>query len=208
MPARWIGLLGVVLALTGAFGWLVAPLDMSDDDARAVAAYYGENRGRILAYAYAGVVGTTLQLVFFGGLLHLARESERARTAARIGFAAMAVEVAGVCIAFTAFAAAAYREPEPATAQAVTDLAWLLIDLAAGPCTTVGLMSFGLALAWSGIGGGPLVAWSAVVAATHLLVAGAFAAEGFLAPDGGVALVVPLLFFSWFAAAGLAVLRR
>jgi hypothetical protein len=208
MPARWIGLFGVGLGVVGVVGWLVAPLDMPADDARALAAYYEEHRGWILAAAYAGVVGTTVQLVFFGALAELAQQTERARTAARIGLVSMVVEVVGVCVAFAVFAAVAYREPALETAQVMTDLAWILIDLAAGPCTSVGLMAFGLALAWSGVGGRALVAWSAVVAVAHLVVAAALASDGAFAPDGAVAYVVPFLFFSWFAVAGIAVARR
>lgn len=201
MTARALGWLGLALAASGAVGWLISPLDMPDASGELVS-HVAEHRTEILLYAYLGVLGTAAQLVFFVGLRDVAGDAERVRFWGRLGLLAMLVEVAVVSTAFALFAVLAHLEPGPDVAAALRDSAWLFIDLAAGPVTSVGLMGLAIALVRSGVVDRWLLPLTAVVAVAHLLVAAAFAREGFLSPDGGIAIIVPLLFFSWFAAVG------
>jgi hypothetical protein len=205
--ARWVAFVALWLGLAGAIGWVLAPLDMGGAP-QAVADYYDDHRWQILVYCYSGTLGTALQVLLFVGLRQLVDDSPTSQTLARVGLTSMLIEIVGVTIAFSIFAAVAYREPSPETAQLLTDVGWMIINLGAGPVTAVGLCAFAVALTRSGIVGNWLVTYTAFVAGAHLLVAGAFARSGFLSPEGGIAFVVPLVFFSWFVAVGASLLRR
>lgn len=207
MSLRWIGVIAVGLAVTGISGWLVGPFDMPED-ASALASHYSDHRGAILLYAYSGLLGAAAQLIMFVGLRQVSDGDSRAQFWARLGLSSMLIEVAGVSIAFTIFAAVAHREPEPDAAQLLTDIAWLTIDSAAGPATALGLLAFALALVRSGLVGRWLVLYTCFVSLAHLAVAAAFARSGFFAPHGDLAFFVPLVFFSWFAFVGISLLRR
>jgi hypothetical protein len=47
---------------------------------------------------------------------------------------------------------------------------------------------------------------SAVAALAHLVVASSFARDGFFSPEGGVEIVVPVIYQAWIAAVAVALL--
>lgn len=208
LPARWIGLFGLGLAASSVIAWTLAPIHVDAETARGVAAHYSEHRTGILRFAYLGAIGTALQLPFFVALRGLAAAAPVDQALSRLGLAAMLVEVVGVSLAFSTFGAIAYREPSPDVAQALNDVAWIAINLGAGPVTSVGLSAFALVLWRSRAVGAWLLPFTAVVALAHLVVAATFAREGAFAPVGEVSFAVPLVFFSWFAAVGVALAAR
>ena len=205
MTARTTGLVALGVAVSGAAGWLISPFSLPSDPEQ-LSAEIARNRDEILLYSYLGAVGAAAQVVVFAGLRQLARSAEAGW--ARIGLASMLVEVCAIAVAFSIFASVAVREPGGETAQVLTDLAWLLINLASGPVTAVGLSAFAIALTRGGQVGGWLLPFTAVVALAHLAVAATFARDGFLAPDGGLAVIVPLLFFSWIGLVGVTLVPR
>jgi hypothetical protein len=205
VPPRWIGLFGVAFALVSAGSFFLVPLDTaSDQSAQSLAEHYSDHRTAILVGCYGATLGTALQLVFFVGLRGLADGSWLSQYLARLGLAAILVEVVTVIVAFSVLAAAAYGEPGPATTRTLSDLAWLLIDLAAGPATAIALSAFAVALWRSRLVGRWVLPFTAFAALAHLVVAATFARSGFLSPEGGLALVVPAIFLTWIAAVGLA----
>jgi hypothetical protein len=119
----------------------------------------------------------------------------------------MAIQIAALTIGFTVFAAVAYREPDPETAQLATDVAWLLISLAGGPVTSVAIVAFAIALRQEGFGGAWFLPASAFAAVAHVVVASSFAESGFFSPVGGVEIVVPIIYQAWVAALGVALVR-
>lgn len=195
---RWIALIGLGLAASGAAGLPLSPFA----EERLAA-----HRTEVLAFAYLGVFGNALQLAFFGGLAWLVDRDARGRALGRIGMAGIAVQVTAVTAAFTIFAALAQSPPSPATEHTLSDLAWLLINLAGGPVTTLALLAFGFALVRTQLIGRWLLPYTGAIAAAHLVVGATFAREGAMSPDGAVAQVVPMLYFAWFAAVSVALLR-
>lgn len=204
LPARWIGLFGFAFAVVSAATFFVVPLDTaSDQSGAALARHYAEHRTAILVGCYGATLNTALQLVFFVGLRQLVDGSPLSQALGRLGLASILAEVIGVTIAFSVLAAGAYRQPDPETLRVLSDLAWILIDLAAGPVTALALSAFALALWRSRAAGRWLLVFTAFAAAAHLVVAAAFAREGFLSPEGGIALLVPGFFLGWIAVVGL-----
>lgn len=195
---RWIGLLGLGLAGFGSVGFLLSPFDASR---------LADQRTEVLVFAYLGVFGQALQLAFFAGLAWIVDRDARGRALGRLGLAGNLVQVTAVAVAFTIFAGLAHRAPAPDTERALSDLAWLLINLAAGPVTALSLLAFAFALTRAGVVGRWLLPLTAFVAAAHLVVGATFARDGAMAPDGVVAHAVPMLFFLWFVAVSLALLR-
>ena len=193
------------MALSGAAGWLIAPFTLPSDP-QQLAAEIARDRDEILLYSYLGVVGAAAQVIVFAGLRQLAGGAEAAW--ARIGLASMLVEICAIATAFSIFAAVAMREPGAELAQLLTDLAWLLINLASGPVTALGLSAFAVALVRGGQVGRWLLPFTAVVALAHLAVAATFARDGFLSPDGGLAIIVPLFFFAWIGLVGATLVPR
>jgi hypothetical protein len=110
-------------------------------------------------------------------------------------------------VAFTIFAAVAYRTTSGEVALLMTDLGWLLVNLAAGPVTTVAILAFAVALRRLGFGGAWLLPLSVVAAIAHVVVAVSFADDGFFSPTGGVEIAVPIVYQAWIGAVAVAVLR-
>src|SRR4051794_23024236 len=204
--ARLTGLAGIGFAITGAVTWLVAPIAMPET-ATQVAQHYDANRTALIATSVVVVGGSALLAAWYVALAALLSETEQGRLLGRIGVVGMAIQIAALSVAFTTFAAVAYRQPSGETAQIATNFGWLLVNLAGGPVTAVAVVCFGLALSREGLGGGWLMRLSIVTAFAHLVVACAFAEDGFLSPVGGVAIVVPLVYQTWIGAVGTALAR-
>ena len=203
---RWIGLLGVALAVSGAATFLLAPIRMPDE-ALALQEHLADHRTLLIAVAVLSVGGNTLMAAFFIGLAFLLEEDPMRRLLGRIGAAGMLIQITAVCIAFSLIGVAAWRGPSPEVAQGLTDAAWAMINLAAGPCTAVAIAAFGLALRGRPGFGAWILPVSAFAAVAHLVVSAAFARHGFLAPQGDVAIVVPLVYLAWIGAVGAALSR-
>lgn len=196
--ARWTGLLGIGLSVPGAAIFLLAPIRTPD---------YADHRTLLIAVAFSAVVGNTLMAGFFVSLAGLVERDALNRLLGRVGVVGMVMQIAIVMAAFGLIATVAWRQPGAELARTLTDLAWVLINLPAGPCTALAIAAFAAALRRCGLFGPGLVAFSAFVAAAHLVVAAAFAREGFLAPQGDIAIVVPTLYVTWIAVVGAVLLR-
>jgi hypothetical protein len=204
--ARWVGLVGIGLAVTGALTWLIAPIDMPTSRP-ALADHYADHRTALIVTAAFVVGGNAVIAAFFVALAGLLDDDPLDRILGRVGVVGMAIQIAVVSVGFTCFAAVAYRRTDPETAQVVTDLGWLLINLAGGPVTAIAIVAFALGLTRARMAGPWLLAASAVAALAHLVVALAFARSGFLSPHGGIAIVVPVIYTTWIGLAGVALLR-
>jgi hypothetical protein len=203
---RLLGFAGLGFALTGTLTWLIAPIAMPDE-AAGVAAHYSDNRTALIVTSIVVVGGSALMAAWYVLVAALLARTPSAALLGRIAIVGMAVQIAAVSVGFTVFAAVAYREPDPDTAQLATDIGWLLISLAGGPVTTVAIISFALALRREGFGGTWFLPASALAAAAHVVVASSFADSGFFSPVGGVEIVVPLIYQAWVAALGVALVR-
>jgi hypothetical protein len=176
--------------------------------ATAVGQHYADNRTELIVTSIVVVGGSALMAAWYVALAAVAGSSALGRTLGHVGVVGMAIQIAALSAAFTVFAAVAYREPEPSTAQVLTDVAWLLISLAGGPVTTVAIIAFAIALSGAGFGGRWLLPLSVVAALAHLVVASSFARSGFFSPEGGVEIVVPIVYQAWIAAVCVALLTR
>ena len=206
---RWLGLFGLGLALISAVSWVVAPIHVSSGELGTdLSAHYEDNRALLLAFGFAAALGNALQACFVVALRSIVRGGQIEQALARLGMVCMLLEVGLVTGAFTIFAALAYGQPPADVAAPLTDLAWLLINQAAGPVTAIGLISLTIALARSGLVRSWVVPYTVVVGAAHLVVAGTVAEDGFFSPAGEVAFAVPILFFSWFAVVGYELISR
>lgn len=203
---RLLGFAGLGFALTGALTWLISPIAMPDE-AAAVAAHYSDNRTALIVTSIVVVGGSALMAAWYVVVAALLARTPGTAVLVRIGVVGMAIQIAAVSVGFTVFAAAAYREPDPDTAQPATDIGWLLISLAGRPVTTVAIIAFALALSREGFGGAWLLPVSALAAVAHAVVASSFAESGFFSPVGGVEIVVPLIYQAWIAALGVALVR-
>jgi hypothetical protein len=203
---RLLGWAGLGFALTGALTWLISPIAMRDE-AAAVAAHYSDNRTALIVTSIVVVGGSALMAAWYVLVAALLARTPGAAALAQIGVVGMAIQIAALSVGFTVFAAVAYREPDPDTAQLATNVGWLLISLAGGPVTTVAIIAFALALRRKGFGGTWFLPASVLAAVAHVVVASSFAESGFFSPVGGVEIVVPLIYQSWIAALGVALVR-
>jgi hypothetical protein len=203
---RLLGLAGLGFALTGTLIWLISPIAMPEE-AAAVAAHYSDNRTALLVASVIVVGGSALVAAWYVGVAAALSRTPGGAVLARIGVVGMAIQIAALSVGFTVFAAVAYREPDPETAQLATEVGWLLISLAGGPVTTVAIIAFALALRREGFGGSWFLPASALAAAAHVVVASSFAESGFFSPVGGVEIVVPVVYQAWIAALGVALVR-
>jgi hypothetical protein len=200
---RAIGLFGLGLALVSALSWVFAPIHVSSGELGGdLAERYDEHRALLLAFGFAAALGNALQAVFDVALRSIVRGGQLNQALARVGMVCMLIQVGIVTVAFTIFSALAYAQPPNDVAAPLTDLAWLLINQAAGPVTTIGLISLTIALVRSGLVRSWVTPYAVVVGLAHLVVAATVAENGFFSPAGEVAFAVPLLFFSWFAVVG------
>jgi hypothetical protein len=203
---RLLGFAGLGFALTGALTWLISPISMPDE-AAAVAAHYSDNRTALIFTSVVVIGGSALMVAWYVLVAGFLARTPGVAVLVRIGVVGMAVQIAALSVGFTVFAAVAYREPDPDTAQLATDVGWLLISLAGGPVTTIAIIAFALALRREGFGGKWLLPASALAAVAHVVVASSFAESGFFSPVGGVEIVVPLIYQAWIAALGVALVR-
>ena len=197
---RWLGLFGLGLALISAATWVVAPIHVSSGEVgKELSTHYESHRTLLLAFGYAAALGNPLQAIFFVALRTIVGPGQVEQTLGRVGLVCMLIVVILVLVGFSIFSALAYAQPPVDVAAPLTDLAWILINQAAGPVTTLGLIAMTIALARSGLVRGWVVGYTIVVGAAHLIVAAAVADDGLFSPAGAVAFAVPMLFFSWFA---------
>jgi hypothetical protein len=204
---RPIAAAGLLVALGGVAAMLSPWLDPPPSDAApsAFAAYYEAERTGVLALAYLNALGMAVIAAVFVAL----REAlGRWRpTWAAVGLAAGLLTLAMTLAGFVVLAAIAYRGADAEAARQLTDVGWFLINVAAGPTTALSIGAYTAAIAGSPASRPWLLGFGALVAAAHLLVTGAFAAEGALSPTGFVAHLVPCLWSAWVAVACLVLWR-
>ena len=203
---RALGLLGLGLAVASALTWVVAPIFVSSADGNPDADLE-EHRTLVLVFGIASAGGNALHIVFFAGLRSLVGDGAVEQALGRIGLVCLVTVSALVLVAFSVFPALAFGEPAPETADSLTDLAWFVINQAAGPVTAIGLITLTMALARTGVVRSLALGWTVLVGAAHLVVACAVATSGAFTPAGPVAFGVPFLFFSWFAVIGWELVR-
>jgi hypothetical protein len=203
---RVLGFVGLGFALAGAATWLITPIAMPDE-AAAVAAHFSEHRTALILTSILVVGSSALMIAWYAAVAALLARAPGAAGLAWTGVVGMAIQIAALSVAFTVFAAVAYRQPDAELAQLATDVGWLLISLAGGPVTTVAIIAFALALRRKGLGGAWFTAVSAVAAVAHLVVAASFAESGFFSPVGGVEIAVPIIYLAWVAALAVALVR-
>lgn len=205
---RWrlAGALGLAAAFGSVAGVLSPPFDLPSSNAPAeeFARYYTEQRGMLLAICFLGTVAHMLVIPVLAALSDLVRP--RSPMLAATGLAAGAITVAMTISGFAVLAALAYRTPGAQFARDGSAVGWMFINLAAGPPTTVAIGAYTWGLARGGQRAW-ILALGLLVTVAHLVVAAAFAEEGFLSPHGGVAYLVPCLFFAWVAGACVVIWR-
>jgi hypothetical protein len=204
---RAIAAAGLLIAAGGAAAMVSPWLDPPSSGAApgAFLAYYGEERTGVLVLAYLNAVGMAVIAAVFVALKEALGRWEP--TWAGVGLAAGLLTLAMTLAGFVVLGALAYRGEEAESARQLTDLGWFLINVAAGPPTALSIAAFTAALARSPVSRPWLLGLGGLVALAHLLVTGAFAAEGALSPTGTVAHVVPCLWFAWVASVCLVLLR-
>jgi hypothetical protein len=177
------------------------------DAAGELAAHYADNRTALILTSILIVGGSALVAAWYVGLAALVGRDPLGRLLGRIGLVGMSIQIAVLMVAFTIFAALAYRDAPRDTALLMTELGWLLVNLAGGPVTTVAILAFAVALKRLGVGGAWLLPLSVFAAIAHLVVAVSFADDGFFSPTGGVEIAVPIIYQAWIGAVAIAMLR-
>lgn len=180
-----------------------------DDSPAKIRAWAGDHQAMFLVAIYLLSAGFALQLIFWSGLWRRLRPG--AAGGGAIGTAALAgvVMLSTLVIGGFAFAAElAFRASSLSdeTARMLNDLTFVATNLS-DIATALALGGFGtvilvdrLLARWLG--------WLAIiVAAVHLVAAGAFAHSGFFSPQGIGIFVAPPLFYLWVVLGGLALWR-
>jgi hypothetical protein len=204
---RPIAAVGAVVALGGIAAVLSPWFDFPASDAApsAFAAHYAAERDGLLALAYLNALGMAVIAAVFVALREALGRWEP--TWAAVGLAGGLLTLAMTLAGFVVLAALAYRGAEAEAARQLTDVGWFLINVAAGPPTALSIAAYTAAISRSPASRPWLLGFGALVAAAHLLVTGAFAADGALSPTGLVAQVVPCLWSAWVAVACLVLWR-
>jgi len=205
--ARAVALAGFVV-VAGSFGAILSPafrMPASDDPSVQFARHFADERTALLVLAWSNAIGMTIVLGVLVALSGLLRE--RSPLLAATGLAAGLVTIVFTVCGFAVLAAVAYTTPEAEPARDGAALAWMFINVSAGPPTTLSIGAYTVALARSEHATAWLTPLGVLVAAAHLVVAGALMDDGPLSPHGTVAYVVPCLYFVWIGAACLVLWR-
>jgi hypothetical protein len=206
---RWLGLGGLGLALMSGLSFPFTGLDIPEESAQAAAEHFSAHRTEIIIASIGGVFCNALAVVVFAGWAYLLRTPAWARALGIIGLTAMVLQLAVVSAAFAVLGGLAYTMPGTNAISTGSELAWTVINLGGGPATVVAVIAFTLALRRTGLSRSSWM-WPLAVATTiaHTVVSMAFASDGFMAPEGGVAIVVPLFYFAWIGGISVELLAR
>ena len=207
---RLTAIAGLVVVALSLVNLTLPPVPAGDAPATAFAGYYAAHRTAVLVVAYVAVLGAAVVVAFLAGLRDLLRRHEAGDgTLATTGLVAGVVEFTAVAVGLSILAAAAYRPGQPAeTIRALTDAGWVVINLGAGLPTAVSVAAFSLVVLRTRLLPRWVVGFGLLVSVAHLVVSGAFARGGFLAPEGAIAVVVPTLYYLWVLVVSLTLLRR
>jgi hypothetical protein len=185
----------------------VLPLaDYPDSDAapQAVADFFSDNRGGVLAGVIMNSLGSALFAVLAVGIAERLGDGW-----SRLGLGAALVSIAIFTTGFAGFVAAAYRvdAANPETVQLLADFAWATFAISSIGVTVsfgfyaVSIFSTGRLPAWLGWG-------TIVVAALHVIAGIAYAgSSGALSLEGEWAIFVPVAVYAWALAAGIAMVQ-
>src|SRR3712207_1576657 len=107
---RFVGLAGIAFAVGGAAIWVLAPIGMPATAAE-VAEHYRDNRTELIVASIVVVGGSALVAAWYVAVAAIVASSPLGRLLGGIGVVGMAIQTAALSVAFTIFAAVAYREP-------------------------------------------------------------------------------------------------
>jgi hypothetical protein len=172
-----------------------------------VAAYFQDNRTRIIAGLFVFSIGLGLFMCFAAALWGWLRRIEPEPRPLSATFAFAGVALTGLVFAgFVPAAVGAYRPQPPAIAGLLADLTFGLLAMSAVP-TAVMLGAYA-EIVWRHRWLPMWTAWLALVGvAAHVLIAASFFSQrGILSLEGIVIVWVPATFFVWILAVSLVLL--
>jgi hypothetical protein len=203
---------GVVFAVLFLLGFLlIGDSPALDDPAEEIAAYYDDDRGKLLTVIVLFGLSIVAFLWFLGSLVHTLRvEANESRLAATVlGAGVVTTSMFGGIVLMNAGLTFQIAEDGDAgVVAALYDLAWVASTLIAYPLAAlvfaagIGAMRGRLLPQWFG--------WTSAGGALVLLASGTtFARDGFWAPDGVYnAYITPLVFLGWVVVLSFLLLRR
>jgi hypothetical protein len=203
---------GVVFAVLFLLGFLlIGDSPALDDPAEEIAAYYDDERGKLLTVIVLFGLSIVAFLWFLGSLVHTLRvEANESRLAATVlGAGVVTTSMFGGIVLMNAGLTFQIAEDGDAgVVAALYDLGWVASTLIAYPLAAlvfaagIGAMRGRVLPQWFG--------WASAGGGLVLLASGTtFARDGFWAPDGVYnAYITPLVFLAWVVVVSLLLLLR
>jgi hypothetical protein len=203
---------GVVFAVFFVVGFLlIGDSPPLDDSAEEIAAYYDDERGKLLTVIVLFGLSIVAFLWFLGSVVHTLRveaaESRLAATALGAGVVTASL-FGGIVLMNAGLTFQIAEDGDPGVVAALYDLGWVASTVISFPlaalvfATGIGLWRGGLLPSWFG--------WASSVVAVAVLVSGTtWARDGFWAPDGVYnAYITPILFVVWAVVVSVLLLSR
>jgi hypothetical protein len=203
---------GVVFAVFFVLGFLlIGDSPAIDESPEEIAAYYDDERGKLLTVIVLFGLAIVAFLWFLGSVVHTLRveanESRLAPTALGAGVVTTSL-FGGIVLLNAGLTFQIAEDGDAGVVAAVYDLAWVASPLISFPlaalvfATGIGAWRGRLLPAWFG--------WASAVVAVAILASGTtWARDGFWAPDGLYnAYITPITFIVWTVVASVLLLRR
>ena len=203
---------GVVFAVFFVLGFLlIGDSPAIDASPGEIAAYYDDERGKLLTVIVLFGLAIVAFLWFLGSVVHTLRveanESRLAPTALGAGVVTTSL-FGGIVLLNAGLTFQIAEDGDAGVVAAVYDLAWVASTLISFPlaalvfATGIGAWRGRLLPAWFG--------WASAVVAVAILASGTtWARDGFWAPDGLYnAYITPITFIVWTVVASVLLLRR
>jgi len=213
--ARWDRVapgFGVVFAVFFVLGFLlIGDSPRLDDSPEEIAAYFDDERGKLLTVTVLFGLAIVAFLWFLGSLVHTLRveanESRLAATALGAGVVTTSL-FGGIVLLNAGLAFQIAEDGDAGVVAAVYDLAWVASTLISFPLAAlvfaagIGAWRSRLLAGWFG--------WASAAVSVMILASGTtWAQDGFWAPDGFYnAYVTPIIFVAWTIVASVLLLRR
>lgn len=204
----WAALAGVAIPLAGQLLlpiWTFPATTAGGDD---VVAFVGEHQAALQTVMVANAVGVALWLVFGAAVWARLRAALPAASMIPACFAAGLIGFVTLLFAgFTSFDVLVYRQPDPAVAQVLYDLAFGMLAMSGMP-TAVALVAYAVAVYRYGVLPRRTGHVAVAAAVSHVVLLLSFiVSAGFFSLEGAVISVIPALLFAWIAETGSCLVR-